>query len=69
MSSHEIQPTRPTIDELRIQATAAYEAHMASGILVDLHRDLLADAISQQNETRRIWLDLSKKLHDAEGAL
>ena len=41
---------------------------MAYGLIVDIHRDLLAAALEAQAETRRIWLELSKKLHDAEVA-
>ena len=55
-----------TIDQLKVAATAAYEAHMASGIIVDIHKDMLAESEAQQAETRRLWLYWSNKLHEAE---
>ena len=59
---------KQNLQQLRELATAAYETHMAYGLIVDIHRDLLAAALEAQAETRRIWLELSKKLHDAEVA-
>jgi len=55
-----------THDQLKVAAAAAWEAHMASGLIVEIHEDLLAKAKEQQDETRRVWLELSKKLHETE---
>lgn len=55
-----------TREQLQTASTAAYEAHMASGLIVETHRDLLEKALEQQKETRRVWLEWSKKLHEAE---
>jgi hypothetical protein len=54
------------LSELRQAAAAAYEAHVKSGQSVDICKDMLAEAEAQQKETRRVWLELSKKLHEAE---
>jgi hypothetical protein len=55
-----------THDQLKVAATAAYEAHVKSGQSVDICKDMLAEAEAQQKETRRVWLELSKQLHEAE---
>lgn len=55
-----------TREQLQTASTAAYEAHMASGLIVETHRDLLEQALEQQKETRRVWLMWSNRLHEAD---
>ena len=68
MRGQERAKMEQTIQQLRELATAAYETLLASGVIVDIHKDMLDKALQQRSETLRIWLELSKKLHDAEVA-